>query len=59
MTVLTLMGAFGAVAIISGLPMFLFVMYAKLAQQPNKRRGSEGPPFGGPFFIFRVPLPLD
>ncbi|UXB37573.1 hypothetical protein [Stenotrophomonas maltophilia] len=32
MTVLTLMGAFGAMAIISGLPTFLFVLYAQLSQ---------------------------
>lgn len=30
MTPLTLLGAFGALSIMSGLPMFLFVMYAKL-----------------------------
>ncbi|MBB4708850.1 hypothetical protein FHY34_002730 [Xanthomonas arboricola] len=32
MTVLTLMGAFGAFAVLSGLPMFLFVLYAQLIQ---------------------------
>ncbi len=32
MTVLTLMGALGAFAVLSGLPMFLFVMYAKLIE---------------------------
>ena len=32
MTVLTLMGAAGAFAVLSGLPMFLFVMYAKLIE---------------------------
>ncbi|WP_017167560.1 hypothetical protein [Xanthomonas phaseoli] len=30
MTLLTLMGALGAFAMLSGLPMFLFVMYAQL-----------------------------
>ena len=30
MTILTLMGAVGAFAVLSGLPMFLFVMYAQL-----------------------------
>lgn len=38
MTVLTLMSAFGAVAIISGLPMFLFVLYAQLSQQAPTRK---------------------
>lgn len=32
MTVLSLMGAVGAFAVLSGLPMFLFVMYAQLTQ---------------------------
>jgi len=32
MTVLTLMGALGAFAVLSGLPMFLFVVYAQLMQ---------------------------
>lgn len=32
MTVLTLMGAAGAFAVLSGLPMFLFVLYAQLTQ---------------------------
>lgn len=32
MTILTLMGAVGAMTLISGLPMFLFVMYAQLTQ---------------------------
>ncbi|MBV6808837.1 hypothetical protein KWH19_03130 [Xanthomonas campestris pv. pennamericanum] len=32
MTLLTLMGAAGAFAVLSGLPMLLFVMYAKLVQ---------------------------
>lgn len=32
MTALTLMGAFGAFAVLSGLPAFLFVMRAKLVQ---------------------------
>ena len=32
MTVLTLMGAAGAFAVLSGLPMFLFVIYAQLTQ---------------------------
>ncbi|UXA54260.1 hypothetical protein M0D45_05855 [Xanthomonas prunicola] len=32
MTVLTLMGTFGAFAVLSGLPMFLFVIYAQLIQ---------------------------
>ncbi|NYI19754.1 hypothetical protein FHR53_001032 [Xanthomonas arboricola] len=31
MTLLTLMGAAGAFAVLSGLPMLLFVMYAKLS----------------------------
>jgi len=30
MTVLSLMGAFGAFALVSGLPMFLLVIYAQL-----------------------------
>lgn len=38
MTVLTLMGAFGAVAIISWLPMFLFVLCAQLSQQAPTRK---------------------
>ncbi|QSQ54329.1 hypothetical protein ISN36_09195 [Xanthomonas translucens pv. undulosa] len=32
MTALTLMGALGAFAVLSGLPMFLFVLYAQLTQ---------------------------
>lgn len=32
MTVLTMLGAVGAFAVLSGLPMFLFVMYAQLTQ---------------------------
>ncbi|WP_184455611.1 hypothetical protein [Xanthomonas sp. F14] len=32
MTILTLMGAVGAFAILSGLPMFLLVLYAQLTQ---------------------------
>lgn len=32
MTVLTLMGAVGAFAVLSGLPMFLFVIWAQLTQ---------------------------
>ncbi|MBB5876137.1 ABC-type maltose transport system permease subunit [Xanthomonas sp. 3498] len=32
MTLLTLMGSFAAFAVLSGLPMFLFVMYAQLTQ---------------------------
>lgn len=32
MTVLTLMGALGVFALVSGLPMFLYVMYAHLVQ---------------------------
>lgn len=32
MTVLTLLGAAGAFAVLSGLPMFLFVLYAQLTQ---------------------------
>ncbi|WP_363731289.1 hypothetical protein [Stenotrophomonas indicatrix] len=32
MTVLTLMGALGAFAVLSGLPMFVFVMYSRLTQ---------------------------
>ncbi|WP_329750529.1 hypothetical protein [Stenotrophomonas maltophilia] len=32
MTALTLLGAAGAFAVLSGLPMFLFVMYAQLTQ---------------------------
>lgn len=32
MTPLTLMGALGAFAVLSGLPMFLFVMYAQLTR---------------------------
>ncbi|MEB1713542.1 hypothetical protein VDR31_14980, partial [Xanthomonas campestris pv. campestris] len=32
MTVLTLLGKFGAFTVLSGLPMFLFVLYAQLTQ---------------------------
>jgi len=32
MTLLTLMGGFGAFALLSGLPMLLLVMYAQLTQ---------------------------
>jgi len=32
MTILTLMGAVGAFAVLSGLPMLLFVLYAQLTQ---------------------------
>ncbi|WP_425525675.1 hypothetical protein [Xanthomonas campestris] len=39
MTVLALMGALGAFALLSGLPMFLFVIYANFfSLEPNEHR---------------------
>jgi hypothetical protein len=40
MTVLTLLGAVGALPVLSGLLIFLFVMYAQLTQQAPEGAGS-------------------